>query len=290
MSNNTLGRGLSALIPDKINKVKDLLGEESPVVEVQQAVLQLSPEKIKPNPQQPRRTFDHQDLEDLISSIKEYGIIQPLIVSKSGDQYFLIAGERRLRSAEMLELKTVPVIVREVNKQQQLEVALIENIQRKDLNAIEQALGFQRLIDEFNLTQEQVGERVGKSRPVIANTIRLLSLPEEIQKAIIDGKIAASAARLIAGLPEKEQMKFFKKIISKDLTVRAAEGEAQKISVNRHERKLRDPNLVDKEDRLKQALSTNVKIKKSGSTGEIIIDFYSEEELVDIVNKISEEE
>jgi len=290
MSSNALGRGLSALIPDKINKVKDMLGEESPVVEAQQAVLQLPLDKIKPNPQQPRRTFDHQDLEDLISSIKEHGIIQPLIVSKAGDGYQLIAGERRLRSAEMLELKTVPAILREADKQEQLEVALIENIQRKDLNPIEQALAFQRLIDEFNLTQEQVGERVGKSRPVIANTIRLLNLPEEIQKAIIDGKIAFSAARLIAGLPEKEQMKFYKKIISKDLTVRAAEGEAQKISVHRHERKLRDPNIVEKEDRIKQALGTNVKIKKSGETGEIIIDFYSEEELADIVNKISDEE
>lgn len=289
MAKGGLGRGLSALIPDRVNKVKNLLGEESPVVEETGRILQMEVEKIKPNPQQPRKDFSHEEMEDLINSIKEHGIVQPLIVSKSGDNYQLIAGERRLRAAQILEIKKVPVIVRQADEQQHLELALIENIQRKDLNPIEQALAFQRLIDEFNLTQEQVAEKVGKSRPVVANTLRLLNLPEEVQKAIIDGKINFSTARLIAGLPEKEQLKFFKKVLKKEMTVRAAEGEAQKVTVRQHERRVKDPNLVEKEEALSQALGTKVAIKKSGESGQIIIEFYSEEELVDLIRKIIKE-
>jgi len=287
MTKGGLGRGLGALIPQRINKVREILGEDSPAVANVGGILQIPTNRIKANPLQPRMNFSYEDSEDLINSIKKHGIIQPLIVTKKDDSYQLIAGERRLRSAQILELPTVPAIVREASEQHQLELALIENIQRKDLNPIEQAYAFQRLIDEFNLTQEQAAERVGKSRSVVANILRLLTLPEEIQKAVIDEKINFSSARLIAGLPVNEQLKFFKKLLKSDLSVRAAEGEAKKIVVRQHVRKTKDPNLISKEEELRNALGTKVAIKKSGNTGQIVIDFYSDEELQELISKIT---
>ncbi|MFA6216015.1 MAG: ParB/RepB/Spo0J family partition protein, partial [Patescibacteria group bacterium] len=171
--------------------------------------------------------------------------------------------------------------------QQKLELALVENLQRQDLNAIEEAVAYQRLIDEFNLTQEEVAKRVGKSRSAVANTLRILTLPSEIQKGLITGKINYSTARVIAGLPPQERMKFFQKVLKQDLTVRAVEGQAKKVIVRQHLRKTKDPNLAVLEDKLQAALGTKVTVKKSGETGSIIIDFYSAEELQDIARKIA---
>lgn len=280
-----LGRGLSSLIPPKINK--DIFSKDSEVLATDQMIIKVATDKIEANPLQPRGSFDHDSLEELTNSIKEHGIIQPLILSSTDRGYQLIAGERRLRAAEILDLKTVPAIIRDVKEQQKLELALVENVQRTDLNPIEQAVAFQRLIDEFNLTQEEVAKKVGKSRSVVANTIRLLILPSEIQKALINNKINYSTARLIVGLPPAERIKFFKKVLAQDLTVRAAEGVAQKVAVKRHFRtSSKDPNLTALEERLQAALGTKVTVKKSGQTGQIIIEFYSDEELDEIIRKI----
>ncbi|MFA6382714.1 MAG: ParB/RepB/Spo0J family partition protein [Candidatus Buchananbacteria bacterium] len=280
-----LGKGLSSLIPPKIDK--NIFSKDSAVLPAGEMVIAVPIEKISANPHQPRSYFDHDSLEDLTNSIKEHGIFQPLILTKSEKGYEVIAGERRLRAAQILDLKTVPAIVREIAEQQKLELALVENLQRQDLNAIEEAVAYQRLIDEFNLTQEEVAKRVGKSRSAVANILRILTLPSEIQKGLITGKINYSTARVIAGLPPQERMKFFQKVLKQDLTVRAVEGQAKKVIVRQHLRKTKDPNLAVLEDKLQAALGTKVTVKKSGETGSIIIDFYSAEELQDIARKIA---
>ncbi|MFA6410260.1 MAG: ParB/RepB/Spo0J family partition protein [Candidatus Buchananbacteria bacterium] len=279
-----LGKGLGSLIPPKIDK--QILPQNSSVFVQSEMIVKVPINKIKANPHQPRTDFDHESLEDLTNSIKEHGIIQPLILTPSGNDYEVIAGERRLRAAQILELETVPAVIRDIQEQQKLELALVENIQRKDLNAIEEAVAYQRLIDEFNLTQEEAAVRVGKSRSAVTNALRLLGLPTEIQKALVTGKINYTTARVIVGLPPQERLKFFEKIIKQDLTVRAVENQAKKVIVRQHIRKAKDPNLTALEDKLQSALGTKVIVKKTGETGYITIEFYSSEDLEGIVNKI----
>lgn len=280
-----LGKGLSSLIPPKIDK--KIFAKDSEIIGGEETVINAVIGRIKANPHQPRSNFDHDSLEELTNSIKEHGILQPLILSPADNGYQVIAGERRLRSAQILGLKTVPAIVRDMAEQQKLELALVENLQRKNLNPIEEAVAYQRLIDEFSLKQEEVARQVGKSRSVIANTLRLLTLPTEIQKALINNKINYSTARVIVGLPPEERKKFFEKVLKQDLTVRAAEGMSRKVAVKRHFRKSKDPNLVALEEKLQSSLGTKVTVKKSGETGQIVIEFYSEEELEEIISKIS---
>ena len=280
-----LGKGLSSLIPPKIDK--RIFNKDSRVLAAEELVVPVPIAKIKANPHQPRSDFDHESLEELTNSIKEHGILQPLILTSADAGYQVVAGERRLRAAKLLGLKTVPAIIREVKEQQKLELALVENIQRQNLNPIEEAVAYQRLIDEFNLTQEAVAKRVGKSRSAVTNTLRLLTLPTEIQKALIRGKINYSLARVLVGLPVEQRLNFFQKVLRQDLTVRAIEGQARKVAVKRHFRQAKDPNLAALEENLQTALGTKVTIKKSGETGQIIIEFYSAEELGDLVSKIS---
>lgn len=281
-----LGKGLSSLIPPKIDKSMMPAGSE--ILPGEETVVPMPIEKIKANPLQPRSNFDHEGLEDLTNSIREHGILQPLILTQ-GDNgtYQVIAGERRLRASQILGLKTVPSIVRDIKEQQKLELALVENLQRRDLNAIEEAVAYQRLIDEFSLTQEEVGKRVGKSRSVVTNALRLLTLPSEVQKALINNKINYSTARVIVGLPPQERLKFFQKVIHQDLTVRAAENQARQVMVKRHVRKAKDPNIAALEERIQSALGTKVIIKKTGDGGQIIIEYYSAEELEDLMNKFN---
>ncbi len=280
-----LGKGLSSLIPQKIDKA--ILSKTSEVLPGEERIVQVPIGKIKANPHQPRGDFDHEALEDLTNSIKEHGILLPLILAPADGGYQVIAGERRLRAAQLLDLKTVPGIIRDLKEQQKLELALVENVQRKNLNPIEEAVAYQRLIDEFCLTQEQVAQRVGKSRTVITNTLRLLSLPTEIQKALVSGKINYSTARIIVGLPVAERLKFFGKVIKQDLTVRAADNQAKKIVVRSHVRKGKDPNIMALEDKLQAALGTKVTIKKTGESGTIVIEYYSPEELQSVIRKIT---
>jgi len=292
MANNSLGRGLNSLIPKKVNKVTTTSAGEAVVgvtSEVEKdKVLQIPPENIKNNPMQPRKDFSHHSMEELVKSIKQYGIIQPLIVSASSDgEYELIAGERRLRAAKIIGLDKVPVVVRDARKQEKLEMALIENIQRTDLNPIEQALAYRKLIDEFNLSQEELAKRVGKARSSITNTLRILNLPEEIRQALTDGKISAGHAKLIAGLDsEFKQIALFKKIVRNSLSVHSAIKEVRRMGGTKAARIKINYADKDKELALREFFGTKVEIKRKGKGGQIIIDFFSDEELEGMVEKV----
>ncbi len=284
-----LGRGLGSLIPNK-KSVKEILGTDSEVANILDSgekISQLPVGQISPYPHQPRARFNEDELQELVESIKEHGIIQPLIVSKSVTGWQLIAGERRLRSAKLAGLSTVPSIVREMSDQKKMEVALIENLQRKDLNALETAFAYQKLIDEFNLTQDQLSKRVGKSRSAVANTLRILSVIDEVKEAIRDGKISEGHARVLAGLPASDQLITLNKILSGSLSVRDTEKAGKQVVIQKHIRKVAfDPEVKAKEELLQSALGTKVEIKKSGSSGQINIKFFSEEEFNSIIEKI----
>lgn len=279
-----LGRGLGSLIP---MKEKDA-SNDAPFGSVQRIPIT----QLQVNPRQPRGTIEHSGLEELIASIREHGILQPLIVtpSKSGG-YELIAGERRFQAAKILGLKTLPVVVREATLQQQLELALVENIQRKDLNPMEEAVAFQKLMDEFNLTQEAIAKRVGKSRSHIANTVRLLTLPEEVKKAILDGKITEGHAKVILSLETPaEQLALLERIITQGLSVRAGEAAAGLRRRGRTARSSdKDPNLRSHEETLRRALGTKVTIERQGQHGRILIEFYSAEELAALIKHLTNE-
>ncbi|MFH0987883.1 MAG: ParB/RepB/Spo0J family partition protein [Parcubacteria group bacterium] len=285
-----LGRGLGSLIPRKV--APEIISEahrDFLVNEDKSGILQLPVESIVVNPYQPRQIFDHDELEELIESIKMYGVLQPLIVSKIDGGYQLIAGERRLRASRVVGLKIVPVIVRQASEQEQLELSLIENVQRKDLNPLECGVAYQRLMDEFNLTQDEVARKMGISRPAVANSIRLLSLPEAVQSALVEKKITEGHAKVIVGLAtEKEQLEMLEKILKLGFTVRDVERESRIVNRNRTHRAMKDPSVEAKEDLLRGALNTKVNIKKRGANGQILIDFYSEEELGSIIKKITD--
>ncbi len=240
---------------------------------------------ISPNTHQPRRNFSAQELEDLSASIKTHGILQPLLVTEKLDGgYELVAGERRWRAAQMAGLATVPALIKKLADHQKLEVALIENIQRENLNPIEEAFAFQRLIDEFSMTQQDVAEKVGKSRPAVANTIRLLSLPEEVQTALSDKRINMGQARALLSLDDtKKQLDMLSSMLGQRITVRELEREVGKQ--NKHSR--RDPNLAYLEDKLRVALGTKVSLTQKGARGTIVIDYYSQEELTNLIKKIT---
>lgn len=290
-----LGRGLSSLIPDKA-KYKSMSAESAGMAkpkddqEVKEQILLVNPQQIAANPYQPRNNFEQDKLAELAESIKVHGIINPLIVTLASDgKYELISGERRLRAALDLRLVKVPVIVRRASDLEKLELALIENIQREDLNPIELAHGYQKLIDEFSLTQEKLSKKVGKSRPLITNTLRLLGLPREIQESLIKGEISEGHGKVILSLPDqKNQLDLWKKIVLRHLTVRAAEQEIKRITVKSHARKapIRDANLMALEERLEEKFGTRANIKGSMEKGQIIIDYFSREELERIAGEV----
>lgn len=288
---NGLGRGLSSLIPQKVKKAAEISNGEAlggvASEDDKGKILNIAPDNIKTNPLQPRSNFSGQAMEELMESIKQYGIIQPLIVSKNNGNYELIAGERRLRAASAIGLKTVPVITRDAKEQEKLEVALIENIQREDLNPVEQALAYRKLIDEFNLSQEDMAKRVGKARSSISNALRLLNLPEEIQYALIEGRISEGHSKIIAGLdsPEK-QIALFKKISRGDLSVDSCIKEARVMGGTKAARIKINYGDKDKEFAFREFFGTKVEVKRKGRGGQIIIDFYSDDELRDIVEKV----
>lgn len=285
-----LGRGLGALIPPKPVPVQRTENSEQRTGdnssnEVGQRIMEVPIDKIARNPHQPRLTFDHAELEDLISSIREHGVIQPLIVTPQPDGTFqLIAGERRLRASTIAGLKTVPAIVRDATELQKLELAIIENVQRADLNAIEEAKAYQRLIDEFGMTQDDVGRKMGKSRPQVGNTIRLLQLPAEIQQALVEKKISASNGRTLLSLPtDEERMQLFHAMIAGNFTVRQTE---ERVGVRRLPHTL-DPNISAAEDRLRTKLHAKVTIKRNArGVGEIRVHFGSDEELGSLLERL----
>lgn len=244
--------------------------------------------RIMPNPHQPRVRFNEAALQELTDSIKEYGVIQPLVVTKNGNMYEIIAGERRFKASQRAGLKTVPVIVREASEQQKLEMAIIENVQRHDLDPIEEAKSYVKLATEFNLNQEEIAKKTGKSRSVIANRERLLKLPVAIQKALIEGLITEGHAKAILATDEEvKQMALFDMIIKQNLTVRQLENKAKEVVVKTHTRQVKvDPQIKSIEDKLIGILGTKVKLAKTGSGGRIVIEYYSQEELDNILTKI----
>jgi ParB family chromosome partitioning protein len=295
-----LGRGLASLIPakSKISKPQEdfnYFGAKAvdpqnspPLLAEGKKIEEAEIFKIIFNPHQPRKDFDEEKLKELSESIKKNGIIQPIIVTKRGDQLEIIAGERRLRAAKLAGLSKVPVIIREASEQQKLELAIIENIQRHDLNPIEEANSYLKLSKEFGLSQEEVAQRVGKSRSAVANKLRLLQLPAEIQRALQEEKITEGHAKAILAIsdPEKQRV-LFEMIIKNNLTVRQVEGKTREISVRKHRRLINiDPEVKAVEDKLIGALGTKVKLVQSGQGGKIIVEFYSKEELNSLIEKI----
>ncbi len=269
-----LGRGLGALIP-----------------EVRPAVEEVDVDLIAPNPQQPRSAFDRESLAELAASIREHGVIQPLIVSRQREgAYQLIAGERRLLAAREAGLAKVPVIVREASPQALLELALVENLQRQDLGPLEEAAAFRRLGEEFGLTQAAVASRVGRSRSAVANSLRLLGLPPEIQASIAAGQMTAGHARAILGVEDAaEQRRLWQRIVQAGLTVRAAESLARRGAAGgRRGQRPREAaaDLAALEEQLRASLGTRVDLRRGRRGGRMTIHFYSDEELEALVERL----
>ncbi len=266
-----LGKGLNALI------TSNLVEEAEQVTEVQI-------NDIRPNPYQPRKEFEPEALAELTESIKEHGIIQPLIVRKSIKGYELVAGERRLRAAEKAGLARVPVIIKTYTDQQLMEIALIENLQRENLNPLEEAEAYQKLMEHCSFTQEQLAKKVGKSRPHVANMLRLLNLPEEIRRMVSASSISMGHARaLLAVENPKTQLQLANDVVKNDLSVRQLEELVKNLHVSR-ETKTKKPlkkeaGLLQVEERLRSRFGTAVQIKKGGKKGKIEIEFYSNEDL-----------
>ncbi len=288
-----LGKGLNSLIPQtkKIvpTEASSLSASLPPSSDAGSRVWQIPLDKIVPNPEQPRKEFSHQELEDLIASIKKHGILQPITVTERLDGgYELIAGERRFRSAKVIGLPTIPALVRKATEQEKLELALIENIQRQDLNPIEEAFAYRRLTEEFDLTQEQVAEQVGKNRSTVANIIRLLDLPQPIQKALMDKKLNMGKARALLGLSsEAEQLQMFRSMMGETMSVRQVEeAVSKKMDPSRKGSMRRDPNIVAQEELLAERFGTKVHISQKGEKGAIAIEYYSIEELKRILKDL----
>ncbi|MCU0680022.1 MAG: ParB/RepB/Spo0J family partition protein [Planctomycetes bacterium] len=283
-----LGRGLGSLIPQKKPLIfNPAVNNERMVIDPHDQILHVVPEKISVNPFQPRHNFSESAIEELKASIKEHGIIQPLIVTQKEDGFELIAGERRLRSAMALQLKTVPVIVRDANRQKKMEIALIENLQREDLNPIETAIAYKRLMEEFNIGQDEVARRVSKARPSITNSLRLLNLPEEIQKALSEGLISEGHAKYLLGLDsEKKQLEVFRKITQYNLSVAETSKTIKHIGGTKAARIKENYADHEREERLRQFFGNKVEIKRKGKGGEIVISFFDDEALSEILSKI----
>jgi ParB family transcriptional regulator, chromosome partitioning protein len=276
-----LGRGLSALIGDEAAAVK---GE--PVARKDVRTLPVA--FLQPGKYQPRHVFDDEPLEALAASIKEVGVLSPILVRPIGpDRYEIVAGERRWRAAQLAKLHDVPVLVRELKDEQALEIAIIENVQREGLNAIEEAKAYQDLIEKFGRTQEEVAKQVGKSRPHVANTIRLLKLPAQVRAWVEEGKLTAGHARTLLGVPDPEAMA--RELMEGGLTVRQSERRSE---ARKHPGKPapRDPNIVDLESSVSNALGLTVhithRVDKAGDKGEVKIAYSSFEQLDDLIRRL----
>jgi len=281
MSKRGLGKGLEALIPKTEHKEKEL-------------AIEMDIESLTPNLFQPRKNFSKEKMEELKGSIKKHGIIQPIIVRKMANGYEMVAGERRLKAAREIGLKKIPVIIKTFNNEKSLEIALVENIQREDLNPVEQANAFKRLIDEFKLTQQELSEATGKSRALVANTIRLLKLNPEIQKNISEGKISFGHAKLLLSIEDEEaQRAVCDRIIANDLSVRDTERLIKNIEkLQKKQFKVKSTTIEhfpDVEGRLRDILGTKISILYDGKKGKINIEFYSKEDLRRIADLLLKE-
>ena len=273
MAKQALGRGLGALLPSM-----DMDEDNKDIREIKLT-------EIEPNKAQPRKSFDSEKLELLADSIKNHGIIQPIIVKKLDSGFYqIIAGERRWRAARLAGLKSIPVVIKDYDKKEVMEIALIENLQREDLNPMEESEGYKNLMDEFNLTQEEISERVGKSRSAIANSLRLLNLSDHLKEMLVDDKLSSGHARALLSLEDKQiQLKAAEKIIDEGLSVRETEKLVKSLMQEKNEKSIKkieeiDHHYSDIENKLSQCLGTKVKIHNGKNKGKIEIEYYSHDD------------
>lgn len=295
---NGLGKGLDSLITKKIDTPVENV--QKPTSEHAADAVIMDINKVEPNRDQPRKKFDEDALLELSESLKQFGVLQPLLVQERDDYYEIIAGERRWRAAKLAGLKEVPVIIKKLTEQEIMEISLIENIQREDLNPIEEALAYKRLLTEFNLKQDEVAERVSKSRTAVTNAMRLLKLNEKVQQMVIDEMISTGHARALLGIEDQEkQYTIAQKIFDEKLNVRETEKLVKNLQNEQknkpEEKKSMDPTLLaiyqDLEEQMKGILGTKVTINsKNEKQGKLEIEYYSQEELdriVDLLRSIS---
>jgi ParB family chromosome partitioning protein len=276
-----LGRGLVALIPQR---------PEAPEAHATPGLAEIPISLIQPNPYQPRKTFNEASIEELARSVREHGIVQPLVVTRAGDKYKLIAGERRFRAAQKAGLTTVPALIKEMMQEgDALQIALIENIQREDLNPIEEALAYHQLHDDFQLTQEEISKRVGKERSTVANFLRLLKLPDPVKKLLASGQLSMGHARALLAIESpKKQEQLADRVVRKNLNVRQTEMLASESSPKTTEKKEKEKDVFtrDAEDKLQRTLRTKVEIDRRRRGGVIHIRYGSEDELIRVVDEL----
>lgn len=285
----SLGKGLGSLIPTKKQTTAPATLNSISKEDAANKIWHIPVSLVFAGSSQPRRSFKEESIEELAQSIKEKGILQPLLVTERPDgKYEILAGERRLRAAQKIGLSTIPAIVKELPEQDKIEVALIENIQREDLNVLDEAFAYKRLAQEFSLTHEEISKRVGKSRSEISNKMRLLDLPDVIQKSILDGELSMGKARALLGLKdEKEILEAFYSMVGKKASVRAVEELIASKKVNQGGTIKRPGFVMEAEARLRSSLKTKVNITGRGDKGKIIIEYYSEEEFEKLIGDLS---
>jgi ParB family chromosome partitioning protein len=271
-----LGRGIAALIPQRAHATGST---EIPI------------SRIRPNPRQPRQRIDQAELETLAASITEHGVLQPILVTETLDGYQLVAGERRFRASQLAGLERIPAIVRQLADREQLELALVENLQREDLGPMEEAHAFRTLIDDFGMSQDDVATRVGRARSTVANTIRLLDLDPRVQSAVAERSISEGHARALGGLPVDQQPRILGSVIEQQFSVRQTEELVRRVRTPRvvpevTERPDADPDLERVEDELRRSLGTKVTLARSRRGGRIIIEYYSDEELTQLYDRL----
>jgi ParB-like partition proteins len=272
-----LGRGLSSLIPQR--------SQHAPTSEIPIA-------RIRSNPRQPRQRMDQGELDSLAASIREHGVLQPILVTETLDGYQLVAGERRFRASQQAGLERIPAVIRQLADRDQLELALVENLQRADLGPMEEAHAYHSLASEFAMTHDQIAQRVGRAKSTITNTIRLLDLEPSVQEALLDGRLSAGHARAIGGLPTEQQARVVGSVVDQGFSVRQTEEFVRRLREPRvaatpaASRRAVDPDLERVEDELRRHLGTKVTLARSRKGGRIIIEFYSDEELGQLYDRL----
>jgi len=272
-----LGRGLDALI-SSANALEN----------ARDSVLEVKINDVEPNADQPRKVFDQERLQALAESIKEHGVVQPIIVRQDGSRYVIVAGERRWRAAKLAGLKTIPVVVKELSSRQVMEIALIENLQREDLNPIEEAEAYQKLMDEYSMTQEEVAKLVGKSRAAIANSVRLLTLAKEIREMLVDGRLTSGHARTLVAIEDENRQKELADLfVKKGLNVREAEklaAQEAKRAAKKDRPKKEDVEMTQLVEDLRTLFGTKIDLQRGKDKGKIVIEYYSKEEFDRIID------
>jgi ParB family chromosome partitioning protein len=271
-----LGRGLSSLIPQR--------NGHAPTSEIPL-------DRIRPNPRQPRQRMDQAELDSLADSIREHGVLQPILVTETLDGYQLVAGERRFRASQQAGLERIPAVIRQLADRDQLELALVENLQRADLGPMEEAHAYEALVSEFSLTHERIAERVGRAKSTVTNTLRLLDLDPVVQQAVVDGRLTAGHARALGGLPTEHQARVTGTVVEQELSVRQTEELVRRLREPRPAAapasgRAPDPDLERVEDDLRRRLGTKVTLARSRKGGRIIIEFYSDEELSQLYDRL----